>query len=58
MNGVLRNNSIKLVAKKLISIKFDRLPRARISPNGIPNAIAHTTIFKVNQKPNKIIEKQ
>ena len=55
MKGVFRNNSIKLVDKKLTIIKLDLLPRAKNKPKGIPNAIAQTTIFKVSQKPNKII---
>tara|TARA_X000000368_G_scaffold300973_1_gene239788 strand:- start:379 stop:525 length:147 start_codon:yes stop_codon:yes gene_type:complete len=46
---------MKLVDKKLIIIKLDLLPRAKSKPNGIPSAIAQTTIFKVSQKPNKII---
>ena len=40
---------------KLIILKLDRLPRAKNKPNGTPNAIAQTTIFKVSQKPNNII---
>ena len=47
MKGVFRNNSIKLVDKKLIITKLDLRPRAKNNPRGIPNAIAQTTIFIV-----------
>ena len=55
MKGVFRNNSIKLVDKKLIITKLDLRPRAKNNPRGIPNAIAQTTIFIVSQKQIKSI---
>ena len=41
--------------KKLKIIKLDRLPSARNNPRGMPNEIAHTTIFRVSQNPNSIV---
>ena len=55
MKGVFRNNSIKLVDKKLKITKLDLRPRAKINPRGIPNAIEQTTIFIVSQNPIKSI---
>ena len=55
MKGVFRNNSIKLVDKKLRITKLDFRPRAKINPRGIPNAIEQTTIFIVSKNPVKSI---